>query len=160
TNNTFNLGTGAGILANFYAFNPGFQGGVQVAAGQVEGAFTFSDLAVAAGPGGNSQVTVFRGSKINNGTFNPTSGSSILANFYAYSSAFNGGLFITVRDFNYDGLSDVVIGTGPGVGPLVTVIDAQALTNGTLNLANNTGVIAYFYAFDPNFQGGVRVANA
>ena len=51
-------------------------------------------------------------------------------------------------DFNGDGIGDMVVGAGEGGGPAVAIIDSQ------------TGrVITSFFAFDPEFRGGIDLAS-
>jgi FG-GAP-like repeat len=58
-----------------------------------------------------------------------------------------GGLFVAAGDVTGDGFADIVTGAGEGGGPDVAVTDGV------------TGVqVMRFYAFDPSFAGGVRVA--
>ena len=60
---------------------------------------------------------------------------------------FLGGMSVTLGDVNGDGVADVIAGAGPGGGPHVRVFSGTDLTE-----------LANFYAFDPAFGGGVRVA--
>lgn len=81
-------------LGNFYAFHPSFQGGVEVAAGDVTGD-NVPDLLVGAGVGGGPHVRVFDGA----------SGKQIL-NFFAFDEDFRGGVSLAAADFTGDGKSD------------------------------------------------------
>jgi hypothetical protein len=67
--------------------------------------------------------------------------------FFAYESRFTGGVSVAAGDINGDGRTDIVTGAGPTGGPHVKVFSGVDLT-----------VLASFYAFDPTFTGGVRVA--
>jgi hypothetical protein len=60
---------------------------------------------------------------------------------------FRGGVSVAVGDVNGDGRNDLIVGAGVGGGPRVTVYDG----NNTLNVLSN------FFAYDPNFRGGVLV---
>jgi Bacterial Ig domain/FG-GAP-like repeat len=122
-------------LASFYAYTPGFSGGVSVAAGDVDGDGR-ADIITGAGPGGGPHVRVFRGGDL-----------AELATLYAYSAAFDGGVSVAAADVNGDGLSDIITGAGPGGGPHVRVFDAADLSD-----------LSSFYAYDPAFRGGVSVA--
>jgi hypothetical protein len=75
--------------------------------------------------------------------------SALLRSFYAYAQAFTGGVYVAAGDVTGDGVADVVTGAGPGAGPHVEVFDGAS---GSL--------LRSFFAYDPSFTGGVRVATA
>lgn len=127
----FDGATGAEIRS-FFAFQ-GFSGGVSVAAGDVNGD-GFADIITGAAV--NGHVKVFDGS----------SGAE-LRSFFAFEG-FSGGVSVAAGDLNYDGVADVIVGAGSGApGGHVKVFDGR------------TGQeLLSFFAFDPNFRGGVQVA--
>lgn len=128
-------GEGGGVLRDFNAF-PGFTGGVRVAAGDVN-ADGRDDIIVGTGPGGGGHVKVFNG--VNN---------TLLHDFFAFGQSFNGGIFVgSGGDVNADGSDEVIIGAGPGSGPLVKVFSGAS----GLELSS-------FLAYDTAFLGGVFVA--
>jgi hypothetical protein len=136
----FDGATGAPLtsaLGSFNAYDPGFTGGVFVAAGDVNGD-GLADVVTGAGAGkGGPHVKVFSG-----GTGTP------LASFFAYDPAFRGGVRVAAGDVDGDGLADIVAGAGKGrEGPRVKVFDGATLE-----------VVADFYPFDPAARGGVFVA--
>jgi hypothetical protein len=100
--------SGAGIWS-FFAFAVDFTGGVYVAAGDVDGD-GLDDVIVGAGPGGGPHVKVFAGA-----TQLP------LADFFAFSPSFTGGVRVAAGDVNGDGRADLVLGSGPGGGELKVV---------------------------------------
>ena len=65
----------------------------------------------------------------------------------AFASNFTGGVRVATGDVTGDGVSDYVIGAGPGGAPVVQVIDGR-----------NGAIIRSFYAYDASFRGGVYVA--
>jgi uncharacterized protein (TIGR03118 family) len=151
-------GTGA-VLADFFAFNPAFTGGVNLAVADVNGDGV-PDVIVAAGPGGGPHLKVIDGTKLNlvlaNGEI---SDSALLASFFAYDPTFTGGVNVAAADINGDSHADIITGAGPGGGPHAKVIDGtkvgQVQANGEIA---NAALLASFFAFAPSFTGGVNVA--
>jgi hypothetical protein len=136
----FNGATGA-VLAEFYAYDPAFSGGVRVAVAQVVAGGN-PEIITGAGPGGGPHVRVFN-----------SSGAQIAGpsgTFYAYDPAFSGGVYVAAGDVNGDGQVDIITGAGPGGGPHVRTFNGAT----GAQLAEPAGS---FYAFDPAFAGGVRV---
>ena len=111
-------------------------GGATVAAGNVAGG-ALDKIVVGSGAGVPSRVTVY----------NPD-GSATATNFSPFGDGFTGGVNVGVADINGDGVDEIVVGAGPGGGPNVKVFDG----NGTL--------LSSFFAYDPGFHGGVKVAGA
>jgi hypothetical protein len=154
----------AAVIASFYAYDAGFRGGVNVAAGDVDGDGE-ADVVTGAGPGGGPHVEVFG--------YHPyivvpdveTVGGSApdafqpmlrLASFFGYDPSFHGGVNVAVGDMTGDGKADVVTGAGPGGGPHVKVLDGPALFQpGSTAVANP---LKSFFAYDAKFLGGVTVA--
>ena len=100
------------------------------------------EIVTGAGPGGGPHVEVF--SLVGNAMW-------LRASFYAYDPNFSGGVFVGCGDLDGDGLAEVITGAGPGGGPHVR---AFSLASGGVR------EIASFFAYDPAFAGGVRVAAA
>jgi hypothetical protein len=119
---------------DFLAFEPGFDGGVRVAVGDVTGD-RVDDIVAAAGPGGGPRVAVFDGAT-----------GVLVRSFFAYEPTFGLGVHVAAADLDGDGFADIVTGTGSGGGPRV-----QAFSGRT------GGVLANFFPYDPRFRGGVRV---
>src|SRR5207253_838466 len=128
-------GTGA-VQTQFLAFDPSFYGGVRVAVGDVTGD-GYPDLVVAAGRGGGPRVEVDAG----------RAGDGV-GSFFAYDPSFTGGVYTAVGDVTGSGTPDIVTGPGPGGGPQVGVFAPDGRS------------VASFFAYDPSFSGGVRVAAA
>ena len=102
----------------------------------------FDEIVTGAGPGGGPHVNVWTLA---------TGAVTNLASFYAYDPAFGGGAFVGCADLDGDGLGDVVTGAGAGGGPHVRAFSLAA---------GYPVEIASFFAYDPAFGGGVRVAAA
>jgi hypothetical protein len=136
-------GTTVTQIGDFLAYNPGFTGGVYVAAGDVNGD-GIADIITGAGAGGGPEVKAFDGSTLGNAT------PSVLDDFFAYNIGFTGGARVAALDVNGDGKADIITGAGPGGGPNVRIFDGGS---GALlpNVQDN------FFAYDPAFTGGVFV---
>ncbi|MFL5328736.1 MAG: SdrD B-like domain-containing protein [Gemmataceae bacterium] len=128
----FDGATGAVIL-EFMAFMPTFYGGIYVAAGDINGDGR-AEIIVGAGEGGGPHVRVF-----------DSTGTVVTENF-VFGAGFRGGVRVAAGDVNGDGRADVMVAAGPSGGPHVRVFSA-GLTN----------VIHEFFAYDPNFRGGVSI---
>ncbi len=118
----------------FYAYHPQFYGGVDVAAGDVDGD-GIDEIITAAGPGGGPHVRILK-----------TNGTEV-GGFYAYDPSFTGGVRVAAGDVDGDGIDEIITGTIHGA-PHVRVLRV----NGT--------EVGGFYAYAPDFTGGVDVASA
>ena len=144
------------VLANFLAYGPGFSGGVNLAAGDINVDGT-NDIVVAPASGG-SRVKVIDGTKLGQVQANgQIADNALLANFLAYDPAFTGGAFVTVSKNVVR--RDIIVGPGPGSPQPVKVIDGTKLGPVQANgpIADNA-LLGRFFAFAPAFTGGVRVA--
>lgn len=134
------------VVRSFYAYDQGFQGGVNVAFGDVNDD-GWKDIVTAAGPGGGPHVKVFSGKD-----------GTLLRSFFAYSEGLLNGVNVGVGDVNGDGKADVI--TGPnaqaGWGPHVKVFTGA----GSPALGTAPALLQSFFAYAANFTGGVRVAAA
>lgn len=151
----FAVGSGAGMAATvkvytnqgtlLTTFQPygGFQGGVEVAIGDIDGD-TVPDVITGAGAGGGPHVKVFRGTDIAAGSSTPTE----IRSFFAFAGTFTGGVNVAAGDVNGDGLIDVIAAAGPGGGPHVRVFG-----NGNVGTE-----LMSFFAYESTFRGGVNVA--
>lgn len=129
----------ATLKFDFFPYGHDFSGGVRVAVGDVTGDGV-PDIVTAPGPGGGPHIKVFDG-------ISGQQLTSAIGNFYAYTSAFRGGVWIAVGDINKDGFGDVITGADAGGGPHVRVFSGR-----------DGSVLLDFFAYDPTFLGGVRVA--
>jgi hypothetical protein len=131
----FSGATGA-EMKSFFAYEPGFSGGVRVAAGDVNGDGKADIIISPAGGSAGPHVKVFDGAT-----------GAVLQSFFAYSPSFTGGLSVAVGDVNGDCVADIVTGAGAGAAPHVKVFNG-----------NDSSLLASFFAYDPSFMGGVSVA--
>jgi hypothetical protein len=122
------------VLAQFFAYDPRFFGGVNVTAADLDGDGV-DEIITGAEQGGGPHVRVF----------NLAKGADI--GFFVYEPTFTGGTGVAAGDVNGDGVDDLIVGSGNGGGPRVVAIDYA------------TGdVLADFFAFEHAFRGGARVA--
>ncbi len=145
-------GSGPGTTSSIAAYNPlglsfitfngvygAFAGGVNVASGDVNGDGQ-DEIITGAGAGGGPHVLVL--------TRNAQGGLDTIGSFYAYEPNFHGGVTVAAGDVDGDGKAEIITGAGPGGGPHVRAFKANGAT------VFGTG----FYAYAPNFSGGVNVA--
>src|SRR5262245_25310657 len=112
-----------GSRFSFFAFDPGFTGGLSVATGQVNGTGV-SDVIAGAGPGGGPEVKVFDGAHLLAGEVLTT------ADFFAFNPGFAGGVTLALGHINGTAHKDVIVGAGPGGKTTVKVFDGADLANG------------------------------
>jgi hypothetical protein len=138
-------------LRSFFAFDPAFRGGVNVAVGELQEGRTddreHADVLVGSGAGMKATVTAFNGQ---------TGEQFFSINPYG---TFGGGVYVAAGDLTGDGFDDVITGAGAGGGPHVTAYDGFTLGHLATVLLGPDGLqpIRSFMAFDPRFTGGVRV---
>ena len=125
-----NLGT---TLFSQYAYSAQFLGGVSVAAGEVNGDGK-ADIITAPLAGAPPHIVIFNGST-----------GAVLQSYYAYSPLYKGGTSIAAADLNGDGLTEIITAASASA-PHVVVVEAKTQL-----------VKASFYAYAPQFGGGVRV---
>jgi hypothetical protein len=130
-------------LASFFPYIEGFRGGVRVSVGDFN-QDGVDEIVTGAGPGGGPHVRVFARDTVTGGIAPFVGGVS--NSFFAYSQAFAGGVWVATGDVNGDGFTDIVTGADTGGGPHVRAFSGR-----------DGAEIASFFAFNPNFDGGVRV---
>ncbi len=125
---------GATVLKDYFAYEGSFRGGVQVAAGDVNGDGA-ADVIAGTGVGGGPRVVAFNGRD-----------DKVLANFFAFEDSFRGGVQVSSGDVDGDGRADILVGSGVGGGPVVKAVSGA-----------DGKVLAQYLSDDPGFRGGVRV---
>jgi hypothetical protein len=131
------------------AYNPGFRGGVNVATGNFDGNYNTPDsLVTAPRAGGGPHIIIWNTRQNSDGTIVVT---GIRQQIMAFDPRFTGGVNIATGDLNGDGKAELIVAAGPGGGPHVKIYSPDA--SGTLQLVSS------FYAYNPNFHGGVSVAS-
>ena len=121
-------------LFSQYAYSTAFLGGVSVAAGEVNGDGAM-DIITAPLVGAPPHIVTFDGKT-----------GAVLQSYYAYSPLYRGGTSIAAADLDGDGFTEIITGAS-AAAPHVVVVDSRTMS-----------VKASFYAYAPNFGGGVRVA--
>ena len=127
------------LVANFFAYDPGFTGGVHVAIADVTGD-GIPDVVTGAGAGGGPHVKGIDGTKLNQvQSSGVIADSALFVNLFAFDPAFTGGVYVAATTGQF------AVGAGAGGGPHVKVY----FPNGNEKYS--------FFAYDPAFTGGVRV---
>lgn len=146
------------LLASFFAFDPSFRGGVFVAIG-------FNDvqrkIVVGAGPGATPHVKVIDGTKLGQVQANgQIADSALLANFFAFTPTFGGGVRVSADDINSDAQSELILSAGPGAGPHIKVIDgARVLQTQADGQIADAAVLESFFTNTTGSNGGVFIAS-
>ena len=141
------------VLQDFFAFDPSFRGGVDVAGADfnVDG---FADIVVSAGPGGGPEVRVFDANTLN-----------VLTQFYAYAPSFSGGVTVATGETDGSGLASLITGAGPGGGAHVKIwrnalmytIGSTPILPGAQTISTFT-LTGQFMAYESAYTGGVNVS--
>lgn len=126
------LNSRAQEISWFMAYLNSFRGGVNLAAGDVDGDGQ-TEIITAAGPGGGPHIRVFDYQ------------GHLKSQFFAYAENFRGGVQIACGDTDGDGISEIITGAGSSGGPHVKVFDYQG------------NVKEWFMAYAENFRGGVNL---
>lgn len=118
----------------FFAYSVSFRGGVNVAAGDIDGDGT-DEIVTGPGPGGGPQVRVF-----------DQNGAPVLQ-FFAYDQNFRGGVNVALGDVNGDGKDEIITGPNSRGGPHIRVFNQDGLPTEW-----------EVFAFSPDFRGGINLA--
>jgi hypothetical protein len=122
-------------ILSFRPFHPSFRGKISLAVADLNNNGQ-KEIITGAGPGGGPQVRVFN-----------LKGECV-STFFAYDPNFRGGIDVTAGDTNNNGKYEIITGAGPGGGPHIRIFDYMGRELST------------FFAYDPNFRGGVNVTSA
>ncbi len=121
------------VIADFFAFDAGFRGGVNLAAADFDGDGR-AEIVAGAGVGGGPHVRVFGLDQ------------SIRMELFAYEPTLSCGVHVAAADLTGDGRAELVTAAPKGGGPRVRYFSP-------------TGVpLRDYFAYDPGFAGGVHVA--
>lgn len=123
------------LHASFYPYTENYTGGINISIGDLESDGTV-EIVTGTEDGGGAHVRVFN-----------ADGVLINPGFFAYDEVYRGGVNVTIGDLNGDGWKEIICGAGTEGGPHVRMFNKD----GTLI---NPG----FFAYDPEFRGGVNVA--
>ena len=127
-------GTNFQLIANFFAYEESFRGGVYLATADVNGDGNM-DIVVGSGDGGGPVVRVFDGV------------GNVLANFFAFDESFRGGVRVSASDMTGDGIPEIITAAGTGGSPLVRVFDLK------------TGEMLFqYFSGDPDSRNGLYIA--
>lgn len=128
-------GRDGAVLANFFAYEPSFRGGANVAIYDFTGDGR-GELIIGSGVGGGPRVRVIDALQ-----------GTVLRDYFAYESTFRGGVNVAAGDFGGTLGKAIVAGAGVGGGPAVKVTRFADLS-----------LAAAFFAYDASARGGVFVA--
>jgi hypothetical protein len=133
-------GATGGVVADFFAFEPTFTGGVFVAAADLTGD-GFAEIVVTPDRGGGPVVAVFDRT------------GATLARFLGIDDpAFRGGARTALGDINGNGVPDLVVSAGFGGGPRIALFDGATLLGVPVKLVPD------FFAFEDSLRNGAFVA--
>jgi hypothetical protein len=123
-------------IAGFCPYTENYSLGINLAVGDLEHDGK-TEIITGTEYGGGPQLRIFN-----------QNGSLINPGFFAYDSAFRGGVHVTMGDVNGDGVDEIITGAGKSGGPHIRIFNK----NGVLI---NPG----FFAYNQLFRGGVYVAS-
>lgn len=137
-------------LADFFAFEDTFRGGVYVTLGDLDGDGV-ADLIVTPDLGGGPVVAAYSGAGLAAGL-----GAAAQTNrFFGIEDIhFRGGARAAAGDANGDGRADLIVSAGFPGGPRVAVFDGLGLATATAPVK----LVPDFFAFEETFRNGSYVA--
>ena len=105
---------------SYFAYNPGFTGGVFVAAGDTDGD-GHADVVTGAGATGGPHVKVFSGHT-----------GEVFFSFFAYDAAYTGGVLVAAGDLDGDGKAELVTANNTGPTRVQSFRDTTLLNTFTV----------------------------
>ncbi len=137
-------------LADWFAFETSFAGGVLVAAADVTGDGR-AEVVVTPDRGGGPVVAVYDGAKLAAGL---TGDAAQVVRFFGIDDpAFRGGARPALGDVSGDGTPDLAVAAGFLGGPRVALFDGQSIIAG-----GPVKLVADFFAFEDTLRNGAFVA--
>jgi hypothetical protein len=135
------------VLNEFFAYPAEFTGGVNVAAGDINGDGT-AEIITGPGLGGGPLVRIWNGLSPNRLTqfFAYPPGAPGLPPPFTGDQLWASGLYVGVTDLDGDNEMDIIVGPGAGRRSIIRIYDGSTQT-----LARE------YSAFDPTFLGGAFV---
>jgi len=118
----------------FFAFDPGYKGGIDVAAGDLNGNGSVDEVVVTKQTGTADLKIIKLDSEY-----------TTLGSWRAYGN-YPVGAFVDIHDINSDGREEIITGAGPGGGPQVMVYN------------NDGDELLQFFSYNTSFRGGTDVA--
>ncbi|MFH2105056.1 MAG: polysaccharide deacetylase family protein [Parcubacteria group bacterium] len=124
------------VLLQFFAYAADFRGGVNVAAGDIDGDGQ-DEIITGAGVGGGPHVRVFSGT-----------GRDLGLNIFPYPTDFRGGVNVAAGDVDGDGSDEIVTGPASEAAARVKIYKTDIART----------VLGEYVMYTESFQGGVNVA--
>ncbi len=124
------------LKSQFFAYSKSFNGGVNVACGDVDGDGE-NEIIAGAGLGGGPQIRIF------------SAKGKAEGQFFAYNQKFRGGVRVALGDIEggvRNKKMEIITAPGAGGGPQIMVFD------------NHGVALKQFFAYSANFRGGVSIA--
>ncbi len=125
---------------DFFAYDTGFRGGVNIAVGDVDGGKAEIVTAPMSNGGPNIRIFGYR-----SGSFEPTT-----ENFMAYDENFRGGVSVAVADLEGNGMGEIITAPLSNGGPHIRIFGFRNRVF--------VPVILGLMAYDEDFMGGMTLA--